>query len=144
MQRIIWEVPIKTVSEANISEHWTKKSKRHRQQQFFIRQLFHNNEKHIDLPCSVKMTRLGGRYLDADENLPMAFKYIKDEIAECLFPEKKQTYFDKKGKIRILKGRCDDSPLVTWKYAQEKSKNLGIRIEIESLIQDKHDHIPHE
>lgn len=36
------------------------------------------------LPCVVVMTRLGGKDLDSDENLPMAFKSVKDVIADWL------------------------------------------------------------
>jgi len=84
------------------------------------------------LPCTIKLVRLGGRFLDKEDNLPMAFKWIRDEIAECVFPEKNVQYVDKKGKLRSLKGRADDSPLIKWEYDQEKSKRMGIRIEIYS------------
>ena len=130
MTKIIWELPLETVSEANCSEHWAKKSRRHRQQQFFIRLLFNGLERPISLPCCVKMIRVGPRHLDEKENLPMAFKWIADEISECLIPEKVTTYLDKKGKLRRVKGRADDSPLIQWEYAQEKGKTKGIRIEI--------------
>ncbi len=130
--KIKWELPLKTVSEANATEHWTKSSKRHRQQQFFVRQLFSNETLEITLPCIVKMTRLGPGFLDKDDNLPMSFKWIKDEIAECLFPDRKKTYVDKQGKVRQIKGRLDDSELVKWQYDQEKSRIKGVRIEIES------------
>lgn len=130
MTKIEWYLPLKTISEANSSEHWTSKSKRHKQQQFFVRALFNRESRPITTPCCIKLTRLGPRYLDADDNLPMALKWIKDEIAECLFPENKKIYKDKKGKERVLKGRSDDSPLVKWEYSQEKAVICGIRIEI--------------
>ena len=133
MSKIIWELPLKTVSESNCSEHWTKKSKRHKQQQFFIRSLFSHEAQEIPIPCIVKMIRIGPRFLDKDDNLPMSFKWIKDEISECLFPDKRGSYLNKQGKIRFIKGRADDSPLVKWEYDQEKSKIQGIRIEISSL-----------
>ncbi len=127
---ISWEIPLRTVSEANLSEHWTKSSKRHRQQQFFIRSLFANESRKIPIPCVVKMTRLSSRFLDADDNLRMAFKFVKDEISECIFPEKRKSYMSKKGKLVPIKGRLDETPLIKWEYGQEKSKILGIRIEI--------------
>lgn len=133
MCEIIWELPLKTVSESNISEHWTKASKRHRQQQHFIRLLFAKESKEIPLPCNVKLIRLATRFLDKDDNLPMSFKWIKDEISECLFPEKRAHYIDRNGWARPIKGRADDSPMVTWQYDQEKSKILGIRIEINKV-----------
>lgn len=130
---IRWELPLKTVSESNISEHWTKKSKRHRQQQFFIRELFAKETSEMPIPCVIILTRISTRLLDYDDNLRVAFKWIKDEISECIFPEKRKCYLDKKGKVRQIKGRADDTELITWKYAQEKGKITGIRIEIYSL-----------
>ena len=128
---IRWELPLKTVSESNRSEHWTKSSKRHKQQQFFIRSLFNHEAQEIPMPCVITLTRLSPRMLDAEENLPMAFKWIKDEIGACLFPEKVVVYHKGRGKFVKNKGHADSSPLVQWKYSQEKSKIMGIRIEIE-------------
>ncbi len=125
---IIWTLPLKTVSEANCSEHWSKKSKRHRQQQFFIRSLFSHEASEIKLPCSVKLIRISPRILD-DDNLRSAFKWIRDEIAECLFPEKKKVAIIR-GKVVILKGFNDSDSRITWLYDQEKGKTLSIRIEI--------------
>jgi hypothetical protein len=129
MQKIIWEIPLKTVSEANSSEHWTVSSKRHRQQQFFVRALFHGLKQEIPIPCTVTLTRLNSRPLDEDNNVS-AMKWIRDEISECIFPEKRKSYVSK-GKVRSIKGRADDDSRISWKYAQEKSKTLGIRIEID-------------
>ena len=127
---IIWEIPLKTVSEANKHEHWTVSSKRHQMQQYFIRRQFLLEERKVILPCTVKLVRIGGRFLDKDDNLPMSFKWIRDEIADCLFPGKLVKYVDGNGKTRSLKGRLDDSPLIKWEYDQEKARRLGIRIEI--------------
>jgi hypothetical protein len=82
------------------------------------------------------MTRLSTRSLDMQENLPMSFKWITDEISECIFPEKRKSYMTKEGKLRSIKGRADSDLRITWKYAQEKSKTLGIRIEIESILSE--------
>lgn len=128
--KIIWELPLKTVSEANCFEHYRIKSKRHQQQQFFIRQLFIHEAQKIVLPCTVKMIRLAPRTLDEDDNLRMAFKWIKDEISECLIPEKRAAYVTKKGRIQEVKGRADSDKRITWEYGQEKTKIQGIRIEI--------------
>jgi len=131
MTKIMWEIPLTTVSEANSSEHWSKSSKRHRQQQFFIRAMFHGLKEEIPLPCKITLTRLNSRGLDKSENLPMAFKYIKDEIALCIFPEYRKSYVAKNGKIKQIKGRGDEDVRLNWDYAQEKSSRMGIRIEIE-------------
>jgi hypothetical protein len=79
------------------------------------------------------MTRLSGRFLDADDNLRISMKWVKDEISECIFPEKRKSYMSKKGKLVPIKGRLDDTPLIKWEYAQEKSRILGIRIEITAI-----------
>lgn len=68
--------------------------------------------------------------LDEEDNLRMAFKWIKDEISVCLVPEKRTYYTDKKGKLREVKGRADDDKRIKWEYGQEKARKLGIRIEI--------------
>jgi len=126
---IKWELPIKTVSEANSSEHWSKKSKRHRQQQFLIRCLFRHDATPITLPCTVKMTRMGIRDLD-DDNLVSAFKWIRDEISEYLLPEYESYYIAKDKSIKKVRGRADSDTRIKWEYAQEKSKSYGVRIEI--------------
>ena len=135
MEKITWEIPLKTVSEANSSEHWTVSSRRHRHQQFFIRALFHALDKEIPIPCTVTITRLSPRLLDDDNNVSSA-KFIRDEISECIFPEKRKSFLNKKGRLQSIKGRADSDPRITWKYAQEKSKTLGIRIEIESILSE--------
>lgn len=131
MTKITWELPLRTISEANCSEHWSKKAKRHKQQQFFVRSLFNQNSEPIQLPCVVTLTRLSRGVLDSDDNLPMCFKWVKDELSECLIPEKRGHYITKKGKIKAIKGRADSDPRITWQYAQEKNKIAGIRIKIE-------------
>ncbi len=133
MNKIIWEIPLKTVSEANCSEHWRVKSKRHKLQQFFIRSLFKHEAKSIGLPCYVSLTRLSPRLLD-DDNLRMAFKWIRDEISECLIPLMRKTYINKQGNIQEIKGRADCDPRISWGYNQQKSRKMGIRIEINSAV----------
>jgi hypothetical protein len=135
MEKITWEIPLKTVSEANSSEHWTVSSRRHRQQQFFIRALFHALDKEVPVPCVVTFTRINSRNLD-DDNLVSSMKWIRDEVSQCIFPETRKHYITKKGILRDVKGRADCDPRITWKYAQEKSKTLGIRIEIESILSE--------
>ncbi len=130
---IRWEIHIKTVSESNISEHWTKSSRRHRQQQFFIRNLFKINSQTIPLPCEIILTRISNRFLDPEDNLPMSLKWIKDQIGACIFPEKVVIYKKKNGSFATNKGHSDSDPRVIWKYAQEKGNRQGIRIEINSI-----------
>lgn len=135
---ITWEIPLKTISEANRSEHWSKSGKRHRQQQFLVRCLFNAEKRAIPIPCVITMTRISSRFLDGEENLPMSVKWIKDQIGACLFPEKVVTYRRKGGGISKNKGHADSDPRVTWKYAQEKGKIQGIRIEIQPREEDSY------
>lgn len=130
---ITWEIPIKTVSESNRSEHWSKSSKRHRQQQFFVRAAFSIERKPIPMPCEITLTRISPRMLDGEDNLPSAFKWIKDEIGACIFPEKVVMFRKKGGGIVKNKGHADSDQRVTWKYVQEKGKIQRIRIEIRQL-----------
>lgn len=113
-------LPIQTVSEANCSEHWHKKDQRHESQQKWVMTWWKNNKPKIELPCTVTLIRLSPRFLDLSDNLPMAFKWIKDEIAtQIVDPERK-----------LQAGRADDDKRITWQYKQEKSKIKAIRIEI--------------
>jgi hypothetical protein len=125
-----WTIKVKTVSEANSSEHWTAKAKRHKSQQFFVRMLYQQRIKDVRLPCTIILTRLAPRKLD-DDNLVSSMKYIRDELSECIFPEMKKTYVNSKGKVACIKGRADSDSRITWKYEQQKHNQLEIKIVIE-------------
>ena|SRR5271155_489752 len=129
MNWISWEVAIKTVSEANCNEHWTKKAQRHRQQQLFTRLSFIANVKGFSLPCKVTLTRRSPRMLDTD-NLVTAMKFIRDEVSECLIPEKKGVYRTRSGKFKALKGRADSDPRIEWEYRQLKAPFCSVGIEL--------------
>lgn len=121
-------VAIKTVSEINSTEHWTKKSKRRKQQQFFVRQALLKENTAIHTPCTIKLSRHAPRLLD-DDNLRSSFKYIRDEIASYIYPEK-IAYSCIKGSISANKGFCDSGDQITWMYAQIKDKRCFVTIEI--------------
>lgn len=114
------ELPILTVSESNKHEHWHVSSKRHTTQKWAVKAAFNNLT--IPLPCIVKLSRISPRLLD-DDNLSTSFKWIRDQIAECIIvphctdPIKRA-------------GNYDNDPRITWQYAQEKGKPQRIRIEI--------------
>lgn len=63
----------------------------------------------------------------------MAFKWIKDELGACLFPERVVIVKNKRGNYTKNKGYADSDPRIRWKYAQEKGKIQGVRIEIKPL-----------
>jgi hypothetical protein len=133
LEKIIWSIPIKTCDETNAYENPHAKTRRHKQQQFFIRQLFNREARPVPLPCSVTFVRIGPKEMDEEDNLRMAFKWIKDQVGACIFPEKAVIYITKAGKIKENKGHADSDPRVKWLYRQEKATRLSIRIEIESL-----------
>jgi len=130
MSQFEYVIPIRTVSEANCSQHWTKQRKRHKQQQFFVRASLSKLKEPICLPCTVILTRQSPRTLDEKDNLPMAFKWIADEIADFIFPEKLKFYKNKNGKMVPMKGRSDSDIRIKWDYKQEKCSKYGVKIEI--------------
>ena len=76
--------PLKTVSEANCSEHWTKKHKRHKEQKRIVRFILERYRNDLKTPCNVKVTRCAARSLDVHDNLPMSLKYVVDAICEMI------------------------------------------------------------
>ena len=119
--KIIWNyyIPLKTCSEANSSEHWTVKSKRHKLQKNKVKAIFLKERPSITLPCKATLTRISPRQLDVNENLPMSFKYITDSICEYFYPG-------------LAPGRADGMGGITFEFKQEKGniREYAIRIEI--------------
>lgn len=115
------KIPIKTVSEANKSEHWTKAHKRHKAQKRAVSLYIGTKLDGYKIPCLIKLTRIAPRKLDSHENLPMAFKFITDAICEIIVPGLKA-------------GRADDHGF-TIEYDQRKGevKEYAIEIEVTQL-----------
>lgn len=119
------ELDIKTVSEANkTGEHWTKKHKRHNEQQWQIKIAFLKLKEEITIPCKIVLSRLSPRLLD-DDNLTSAFKHIRDQIADCIFDSQTDGEI-----VTKRRGQNDGDKRLSWEYAQHKRKKQGIRIEI--------------
>ena len=121
-------VPIRLRSEANLKQNPYVANKRHKEHKMLVRtflNVYYDNS--VQLPCVITLTRCAPRKLDSDDNLPMAFKYVKDEISDYLLGN----VYSLKGKR--LHGRNDDNEKITWKYSQEKTiKELPyIKIKIE-------------
>lgn len=116
---ITWRLPIKIANEANSSEHWTKKGKRHQIQKKWIKAYFLKDRPSIFPPCEVILTRIAPRELDAHDNLKTSLKWIVDEIAAQLTGNH-------------VPGRADDNKEIKWEYQQEKGKpkEYGLRIEL--------------
>lgn len=115
MTEIEWIIPTKTVSEANSREHWTKKKKRNDIQKSWVRLFFNKHKPEIGLPCKITLTRLGKKLLD-DDNLPVSMKYLRDAIADHIFPGQ-------------APGRADGDKRLTWVYFQALSKKTGVKIQ---------------
>lgn len=127
----IFELPIKTVSEANCTEHWTKKSKRHKEQAFFVRMAYLQYIEQVTLPVKITMTRCASRKLDSD-NLQMAFKWIRDELSDLVCSDRiVSTSQSKTGRTIAVRGRNDSDARINWEYKQEKSRKMGVIIEFE-------------
>lgn len=141
---------LETVSEGNLFEHYFKANARHKKQKKFIKDnLSHLIIVYENKTITIKLIRISPRKLDADENLRMAFKWIKDQISECIYPEKSivnpesikraqekniELIKDGKNPKRIIKkvsGRADDTNLITWEYGQEKGKPKEKKIRVE-------------
>ena len=86
MASVMIQLPIRTVSEANQRDHWSVRNKRKKEQQrevFFAWRKAMFGKPEPKLPCTVTLTRFGPRLLDSD-NLAIAFKGIRDEVAKLL------------------------------------------------------------
>lgn len=85
VRNLVFDAPIKTISEANCRQHWRVKSKRRQEQQQTITGMLMNalRGREIELPCVVKLTRVGPKRMD-DDNLAGSFKGTRDAIARKL------------------------------------------------------------
>jgi len=110
--------PIKTVSEANTREHWAIKYGRKKIQQQEMDAVLHNNllGRQVEMPCVVKLTRIGSKALDQD-NLASSFKACQDSIAR---------------KLGIDDG---DTARVSWVYDQMPVgfREYGVKVSIVSV-----------
>lgn len=111
-----WFLPILTKSEANMHEHWSHKSKRAVQQKKVVWAKWNQVQPQVSLPCIVTLTRCAMKILDED-NLMIAFKAIRDQLADLILPG-------------LAKGQADGDPRIKWEYAQEKAKIHGIKIRL--------------
>lgn len=119
------EMQMELKSEANLSEHWGKRHKRHKQQRMILFAAFNNHfkglrvQEPVYLPCHVVMTRIAPRMLDKEDNLPMSMKFVKDWVADYICPG-------------MAPGRADDNKQLSFEFKQEKGlpKQKLLRVEI--------------
>jgi hypothetical protein len=123
----IYKIPIQVTWESNKTEHWSKKAKRHKMQKIIVRTYLLNKPIVSEPPWIVTLSRFSPRPMDED-NLQMAFKWIRDTIADFLCG----CTVSKSGKV--LHGRSDSDERITWQYRQEKAgiKEYYIMIQIDS------------
>jgi len=99
-------IPLRTVSLSNTREHWSKRNSRSAAERVAVgRELRGHAEKLAMLAsgCVVTLTRIGPRLLD-DDNLPGAFKAVRDAVAQMLFGGSP--------------GQYDSDKRATWVYQQ--------------------------
>jgi hypothetical protein len=108
-------LPIRTKSEANCSEHWTKKHKRHKQQQRLVYLALNPFKCQIKLPCQITLTRYAPKTLDKHDNLPMSLKWIVDAFCAILTGD-------------LRPGRADDDNRITIAYNQVKDPHYYVKI----------------
>lgn len=122
VKSIILFMPIKTVSELNIREHWTKVRKRaalQRKTAFFeVKRVIGSEDLAYleQLKFEVHLTRFSHKVMDGD-NLQAAFKHVRDGIADAL--------------------KIDDGDeRIQWFYCQEnkKIKEIEVRITINAYL----------
>ena len=105
------KLPIRTVSEANSSEHWTAKHKRHKKQKFIVRAYLNKIPRNtIKLPVAIHLTRVAPRELDLADNLPASFKWIYDGICDYLCPGQQAGRADASKDIHVLYDQVKGKP----------------------------------
>ncbi len=111
---MIVEVPIRLESIANISEHWAQTAKRKREHRTAVWYALRAAKAPHSLPCTVKLTRVAPRPVDAHDNLRHSCKASVDAVADW------------------LDLKTDADPRVTWQYAQLRRgvKDYSLLVEI--------------
>ena len=127
--KIIVFIPIKIVSEANNTNHWSVKRRRSTALQWAIIHALKNMFV-FSLPCTITFERIGKRFLDYD-NLVHAFKSARDIVAKIVI-DSIELQLD-----RPI-GQYDSDPRLTFIYSQksflngfEEKRPLGFTITIE-------------
>lgn len=107
-----YEIPARTVSEANCRDHWAVSSarkKKHRTDAGYATFAAIGGWDKVPEKLTVKLTRVGPRTMDGD-NLQSALKACRDGVADAL-------------------GIDDGSKRITWVYEQRKG-SYNVEVEI--------------
>lgn len=107
-------VPIRTVSALNVREPWQARSRRVKREREAVAWLLAGAAK-PSTPLLVTLTRIGpSNGLDTD-NLAASCKGCRDQIAQWLGVDDRNSH------------------IVRYRYAQERGKEWGVRIEFAPL-----------
>lgn len=108
-------LPIRAVSlNQGKGEHWAAKARRAKAQRQAAHWKLKGNP--VYLPCVVTLTRIAPSVgLDPHDNLPGGLKATADGVADWL-------------------GIDDRDPSVTWRYCQERGREYGVRVTVESEV----------
>lgn len=110
------QLPIRTVSEANVRTHWAARARRARDQRSTVAIALRCHGVTVaTLPCVVALTRIAPRELD-DDNLRGALKAVRDGIADALEVD------DRDARVR-------------WEYGQRRgaANEHSVDIEIQAM-----------
>lgn len=107
-------VPIRTVSALNSREHWQQRSRRVKKERETVAWYLATRAVKPALPLIVTLTRLGPSNGLDDDNLAGSCKSVRDQIAQWLGVD------DRKSEV------------VRYRYAQERAKEWGVRIQWEA------------
>ena len=112
--RIVLEIPgLVVVSEPNVGKTLRARIQRKNKLKAALAGILPDRwSLPLESPVKVRLVRVGGRRMDAHDNLPAAFKAVVDAIADWL-------------------GVDDgDADRVRWSYAQRPGYWAGIRVEV--------------
>ena len=110
MPEVVFEVPVRLISESNQREHWRARHKRKKDQQEMVSAAWPRRAR-VSLPCVVTLTRVGPKRLDSD-NLAGSFKHCQDFLA------------------KLLKVDDGDVANVMWQYKQEPVGKREYRLKV--------------
>lgn len=103
-------IPMRTVNETNVREHWAQTRSRSRGQRAIVSAMVLSHYGKFSLPATVVMTRYGPQKMDGD-NLRPALKHVQDGVQDAI-------------------GVDDGDDRWDWQHAQEIAPSFGVRIEV--------------
>lgn len=107
-------LPIRTVSEANVREHWAVKARRAKGQRLVAKVKCAPVGTYVGrcakVGIDIHLVRIGVRKLDTD-NLARSMKAVRDGVSDAL-------------------GIDDGDPFLRWRYSQKKGKPKEYAVEV--------------